>query len=66
MLGFVLEVRGRAAEGLDWIDRAIALNPFHPDYYDLERSLALYMLGRYDEAAASLQCLPRLSARQET
>ena len=65
-MGFVLTDRGRAAEALDWIDRAIALNPLHPKFYFIERSMALYHLGRYDEAVADLERLPRLSPRQET
>ena len=54
-----------AAEALDWIDRAIALNPLHPAYYHYIRSFPLYLLGRYDESARELELLPRLSARQE-
>ncbi len=65
-MGFVLTDRGRAAEALDWIDRAIALNPLHPKFYLIERSMALYHLGRYDEAVADLERVPRLSPRQET
>ena len=64
-MGFVLTDRGRAAEALDWIDRAIALNPLHPKFYLIERSMALYHLGRYDEAVTDLERLPRLSVRQE-
>ena len=66
MMGLVLTSRGRAAEGLEWIDRAILLNPLYPAFYHSERSITLYMLGRYDEAVETLQCLPRLSVRQET
>ena len=62
----VLCNRGRAAEALEWLDRAVALNPLHPYYYFSERSIALYLLGRYDEAAADLERLPHLSARRET
>ena len=58
--------RGRAAEALEWLDRAVALNPLHPYYYFSERSIALYLLGRYDEAAADLERLPHLSVRRET
>jgi TolB-like protein len=64
-MGFVLTDRGRAAEALDWIDRAIALNPLHPKFYFIERSMALYHLGRYEESVADLERLPRLSVRQE-
>ena len=62
----VLSNRGRAAEALEWLDRAVALNPLHPYYYFSERSIALYLLGRYDEAAADLERLPHLSVRRET
>jgi tetratricopeptide (TPR) repeat protein len=66
MLGDMLTVRGRAAEGLALMDRAIVLNPLHPDWYHADRSFALYLLGRYEESAAVLGCLPQLTARQET
>lgn len=49
-LGFVITMRGRPAEGLAWIEKAIALNPFRPFWYDQDRSYALYGLGRYDDA----------------
>jgi TolB-like protein/DNA-binding winged helix-turn-helix (wHTH) protein len=62
----VLDIRGRAAEALEWIDRAIALNPLHPAYYHTDRSYPLFFLGRYEESAAELALLPRLSVRQET
>jgi tetratricopeptide (TPR) repeat protein len=61
----VLDMRGRCAEALDWIDRAIALNPLHPPYYHHVRSYPLYQLGRYDECAAELMLVPRLVARAE-
>ena len=60
-LSNVLDMRGRCAEALDWIDRAIALNPLHPPYYHHIRSYPLYQLGRYDECAAELVLVPRLS-----
>jgi TolB-like protein/DNA-binding winged helix-turn-helix (wHTH) protein len=65
-MGFVLTDRGRAAEALDWIDRAMALNPLHPAFYFVARSMALYQLGRYDEAAGDLGRLPRLNGRLES
>ncbi len=51
-LGFVATMRSRPEEGLAWVDRAIALNPLRPYWYDMDRSYALYALGRYDEALA--------------
>ena len=65
-MGIVLDTRGRSAEALDWMDRASALNPLHPAYYHTARSSPLYFLGRYEELAAELALVPRLSARQET
>ena len=53
------------AEALDWIDRAIALNPLHPPYYHHIRSFPLYLLGRYDECAAELDARPAPAARAE-
>jgi tetratricopeptide (TPR) repeat protein len=64
-LSSVLEMRGRCVEALDWIDRAIALNPLHPPYYHHVRSYPLYQLGRYEECAAELALVPRLAARAE-
>jgi TolB-like protein/Tfp pilus assembly protein PilF len=64
--GYLLAIRGRAAEGLDWLDRAVALNPLHPPWYHFDRAKALYALGRFAEAAAALTCLPRRQAWHET
>jgi TolB-like protein len=66
MMSVVLTDRGRAVEALEWADRAMALNPLHPAFYFAQRSMALYLLGRYDDSAADLERLPRLSVRQET
>lgn len=60
-LGFVSAMRGRPAEGLNWLDRSIALNPFRPYWYDLDRCYALYGLGRYSEAIDILRGAPQLS-----
>ena len=61
-LGFVITMRGRPAEGLAWIERAIALNPFRPYWYDLDRTYGLYMLGRYDEMIAIIRGAPDIGA----
>ncbi|UVC09279.1 winged helix-turn-helix domain-containing protein [Rhizobium sp. TH2] len=53
-LGFVIAMRGRPAEGLAWMDKAITLNPFRPYWYDLDRAYTLYMLGCYDEARKTM------------
>lgn len=54
-MGYLLITRGRAVEALDWIDRAMRLNPLHPHWYDFDRGLALYVLGEYQKAAEVLQ-----------
>jgi TolB-like protein/DNA-binding winged helix-turn-helix (wHTH) protein len=60
--GYLLSIRGRPLEGLAWIDRAIRVNPAHPDWYHFDRATALYALGAYREAALSLERLPVLTA----
>ena len=64
-MGFVAMVRGRGADCLEWLERAKEIDPLWPAYYDATLSAALFGLGRYEESAASLQRLPRLSARQQ-
>jgi TolB-like protein/tetratricopeptide (TPR) repeat protein len=66
MLGYVVTLRGRPEEGLDWIEAAIRLNPLHPDWYHGDMALALHLAGRHAEAIARLQCLPELDAWKET
>jgi DNA-binding winged helix-turn-helix (wHTH) protein/tetratricopeptide (TPR) repeat protein len=53
--------RGRFEEALDLADRALELNPLPPPYYETTRCEALYMLGRYEEAVASMSRLPELN-----
>lgn len=45
--------QGKPEEGEGWARRAIQLNPIHPDWYVTNLGLALYCLGRYDEAVAA-------------
>jgi tetratricopeptide (TPR) repeat protein len=57
-MGFVLTMRGRPVEALAWMDRAIRVNPIHPDWYNADRGVALYAAGEYAEAIASLAKVP--------
>jgi adenylate cyclase len=57
--------RGRFQESLAWFERAKDINPLWPAYYDIEHSLALFHLGRYEEAVRAMCRIPRRSARQE-
>jgi DNA-binding winged helix-turn-helix (wHTH) protein len=57
-MGYLLTLRGRPQEALTWIDRAIALNPIHPSWYEHDRSFALYLLGEYRQAADAIELSP--------
>ncbi len=59
-LGYLLTLRGRPLEGLALMDKAERINPIHPDWYDYDRSMALYGIGDYSGAAA---CLERLTSQ---
>ena len=58
--GEILTVVGRAAEGLDWICKAMRLNPYHPQRYWTHRAHALIHLERYEEALSALGNITRL------
>ncbi len=57
-MGFLLAMRGRPVEALKWLDRAVRINPIHPDWYHADRGIALYAAGEYAEAIASFSRLP--------
>ena len=46
------------AEAVAWADRAIALNPARPDWYDWNRGAALMVVGRFAEAAEAYARAP--------
>jgi DNA-binding winged helix-turn-helix (wHTH) protein/tetratricopeptide (TPR) repeat protein len=57
-MGYLLTLRGRPQEALTCIDRAIVLNPIHPNWYEHDRSFALYLLGEYRAAADAIELSP--------
>ncbi|WP_280514450.1 winged helix-turn-helix domain-containing tetratricopeptide repeat protein [Chthonobacter albigriseus] len=61
-MGYLLVLRGRIEEGIAWMDRAVRLNPLHPDWYHFDRSMALYLRGDYAGAADRLLRIPRLGS----
>jgi TolB-like protein/Flp pilus assembly protein TadD len=61
-MGYLLVLRGRAKEGIAWMDRAVRLNPLHPDWYHHDRSMALYLIGDYAGATDRLRRIPRLTS----
>jgi len=50
LLATLLYFDGKAAEGLELMKKAIALNPNHPFNYSFHLGQAFYVLGRYREA----------------
>jgi TolB-like protein/Tfp pilus assembly protein PilF len=60
-MGYLLTLRGRPSEALLWFDRAVKLDPLHPPWYSHDRSLALYSLGDYLDAAKAIEPSSALS-----
>lgn len=54
-MGFLLALRGRPLEALDWIERAKRLNPIFPDWYHYDAGLALYGLCEFAAAADAFE-----------
>lgn len=57
-MGGLLTRRGRLEEAMHWIDEGLRLNPFPPQWYSVTLGNTLYILGRYEEAAAALKEQP--------
>jgi adenylate cyclase len=57
--GELLTWLGRPEEGIDWIKRAMQLNPYHPERYWNHLGRAYYAAHRYAEAA---EAFARISA----
>lgn len=58
-MGYLLAMRGRPQEAIEWIDRAVRLNPIFPPWYHYDRALAQYGLGDYKAAAHTLERVPQ-------
>ena len=54
-LGNALHYSGRSEEALACFDRAMALNPYYPDMWLHFQAQAMFQLGRYEDAVASLK-----------
>jgi adenylate cyclase len=61
--GELLTWLGRPEEGIEWIKRAMQLNPYHPERYWNHLGRAYYVAHRYAEAA---QAFARISAPDHT
>ena len=53
--GEVLSWMGRADEGIEWIQKAMRLNPYHPERFWSHLGRAYFIARRYDEAIKSFQ-----------
>ena len=58
-MGLILTFTGKPVEGITWLEQAMRLNPYHPDWYCEDLGQALYAAGRYQDAA---QVLERVTA----
>jgi TolB-like protein len=65
-MGYLLVLRGRPQEALQWMDRACRLSPIHPTWYEHDRSFALYQLGDYRAAASQIELSPLPPAWMQT
>jgi len=65
-MGELLTYLGRPEEGIEWITRAMRLNPLHPPSYWNDLSGAYYDTHRYQEAAAALLKMPQPFGSQDT
>jgi DNA-binding winged helix-turn-helix (wHTH) protein/Flp pilus assembly protein TadD len=57
-MGYLMTLRGKPVEAMQWMDRAVKLNPIHPEWYEHDRSFALYLLGEYRKAAETIELSP--------
>jgi TolB-like protein/Tfp pilus assembly protein PilF len=59
-MGYLLTMRGKPFEALAMLDRAVRINPMHPEWYHYDRSMTLYSAGDYKGA---IDCISKLSAK---
>jgi len=52
---YILTYLGRPEEAVDWIRKAMRLNPFHPGWYWDALARALHAVGRHEEALAAYE-----------
>jgi adenylate cyclase len=62
--GEMLTWFGRAEEGIDWILKAMRLNPYHPERFWNHLGRAYFVAKRYAEAAAAFAKIARPDAGQ--
>ena len=53
--GEILTWQGRAEEGIGWVQKAMRLNPYHPERFWSHLARAYFVARRYGEAVEALQ-----------
>jgi adenylate cyclase len=54
-MGLLLTFLGESEEAIEWISRAMRLNPYHPDWYCEDLGQALFVAKRYEESIGALK-----------
>jgi len=62
--GEILTWQGQPDEGIEWIRKAMRLNPYHPERFWSHLARACFSAGRYGEALEALACLSSPDATQ--
>ncbi|MEP7058886.1 MAG: adenylate/guanylate cyclase domain-containing protein [Caldimonas sp.] len=62
--GEILTWLGRPEEGIEWIRKAMRLNPYHPERFWSHLGRAYFVARRYAEAVDALKCLTLPDAGQ--
>ena len=62
--GELLTWLGQAEEGIPWIQKAMRLNPYHPERFWSHLARAYFTLHRYDEAITALKHINNPDASQ--
>jgi adenylate cyclase len=62
--GEILTWLGRADEGIEWIRKAMRLNPYHPERFWSHLGRACFVARRYGEAVDALKCISQPDASQ--
>ena len=58
--GYLLVYLGRPLEGIKWIDRALELDPLHPENYYANLGIALHCARQYRDAIKVFKRVPHL------
>ena len=55
--GEILTWLGQPEQGIDWIKKAMRLNPYHPERFWSHLARACFAARRYEEAVEALRCI---------